>query len=65
MRGCSFVLVACLLCGCVAPEVFRDPASGQTAQCSASSPPGLFPIIANWEVDQCAQAYLKMGWQRQ
>ncbi len=63
--GKTILVLAGVLCGCVPAQIFRDPATGQTAQCSASSPPGLFPIVAQWEVDKCAETYERMGWRRQ
>jgi len=53
-----------VLCGCAAPTVFRDPVSGQVAQCDASTP-GVFPIIAQSEINSCGAAYERMGWKRQ
>ncbi|WP_154817438.1 hypothetical protein [Burkholderia cenocepacia] len=58
------VATAIATTGCASPAVFRDPTSGQVAQCNASTP-GVFPIIAQHEIDECAAAYSKMGWQRQ
>ncbi len=53
-----------LLAGCATPAVFKDPVSGQVAQCNATTP-GVFPIIAQHEIDNCSLAYTKMGWQKQ
>lgn len=52
------------LAGCATPTVFRDPATGQVAQCNATTP-GIFPIIAQHEINNCSQSYAKMGWQQQ
>ncbi|HTD05888.1 hypothetical protein [Undibacterium sp.] len=52
------------LVGCATASVYRDPVSGQVAQCNASTP-GIFPIIAQSEIDKCAATYEKMGWKRQ
>lgn len=52
------------LVGCASPLILRDPASGQVAQCTSSTP-GIFPIIAQNEIDKCAAAYERMGWKRQ
>lgn len=52
------------LTGCVSPAVYRDPRTGVTANC-ASSTPGIFPLIAQYEVNQCAASYERMGWKRQ
>lgn len=58
------VIAAAALAGCATPTVFRDPATGQVAQCNATTP-GIFPIIAQYEITNCSQAYAKMGWQQQ
>ncbi|MEB0010647.1 hypothetical protein QN379_23445 [Glaciimonas sp. Gout2] len=58
------IIVALILTGCASPAVFRDPKSGQVAQCNAATP-GIFPIIAQHEIDDCGAAYLRMGWQKQ
>lgn len=61
----SFIIVVTLiLAGCASPAVFRDPKTGQVAQCNASTP-GIFPIIAQHEIDDCSAAYGRMGWQKQ
>lgn len=52
------------LAGCATPTVFRDPTTGQVAQYNASTP-RIFPIIAQHEINNCSQAYAKMGWQLQ
>jgi len=57
------VILAGGLAGCATPTVFRDPTSGQVAQCNATTP-GIFPIIAQQEINSCSQAYAKMGWQQ-
>jgi hypothetical protein len=36
----------------------------KVAQCNATTP-GIFPIIAQHEIDDCAAAYGRMGWQKQ
>lgn len=53
-----------VLAGCAAPTVYRDPVSGQVAQCNASTP-GMFPIVAKGEIDSCSAAYERMGWKKQ
>jgi hypothetical protein len=58
------LLIVFVLAACASPAVFKDPATGQVAQCNASTP-GIFPIIAQHEIDDCAAAYSRMGWQRQ
>ncbi|WP_155122880.1 hypothetical protein [Burkholderia ubonensis] len=58
------VISGIVLSACASPAVFRDPASGQVAQCNATTP-GVFPVIAQHEIDECSAAYSKMGWQRQ
>lgn len=52
------------LCGCASPAVYRDPATGNVAQCNASTP-GIFPIVAQSEINSCGAAYERMGWKRQ
>lgn len=64
MKTLLAVTLAAMLAGCATPTVFRDPATGQVAQCNASTP-GIFPIIAQHEISNCSQAYAKMGWQQQ
>jgi hypothetical protein len=44
--------------------VFRDLKTGQVAQCDTTTP-GIFPIIAQREIDDCAAAYGRMDWQKQ
>jgi len=58
------IVGALMLAGCASPAVFRDPKTGQVAQCNATTP-GIFPIIAQHEIDDCAAAYGRMGWQKQ
>lgn len=60
----SGLFAVAVLSGCAAPAVYRDPVSGQVAQCNASTP-GVFPIIAQGEINSCAAAYERMGWKRQ
>ncbi|MGX7002319.1 hypothetical protein [Caballeronia sp. KNU42] len=50
--------------GCTSPAVFKDPKTGQVAQCNASTP-GVFPILAQHEIDTCSDAYARMGWVKQ
>lgn len=57
------VAAASFLAGCASPSVYQDPKTGQIAQCNASTP-GIFPIIAQGEINSCSQAYERMGWQR-
>ena len=56
--------LACLLTGCAVPGVYRDPVTGNVAQCNASTP-GIFPIIAQGEINSCGSAYERMGWKKQ
>jgi hypothetical protein len=56
------VAAACLT-ACASPAVYQDPKTGQVAQCNASTP-GVFPIIAQSEINSCSQAYERMGWQK-
>jgi hypothetical protein len=55
----SIIVVALMLAGCASPAVFRDRKTGQVAQCNATRP-GIFPIIAQREIDDCAAAYGRM-----
>ena len=64
MRFVVFALGLVVLAGCTTPAVFRDPATGQVHQCNASTP-GMFPIIAQNEINTCAAAYERMGWKKQ
>lgn len=65
----STALIFFVLTGCIPtikPAVFRDPKTGQVAQCNSNSGGGTFPIIngvtAQNEIDACAAAYEKLGW---
>lgn len=58
------LLVITALAGCASPSVYRDPATGNVAQCNASTP-GVFPIIAQNEINTCGAAYERMGWKKQ
>ncbi|KWR88747.1 hypothetical protein [Cupriavidus sp. IDO] len=64
LRIATAFLITTALAGCATPAVFRDPTSGQVAQCNATTP-GIFPIIAQHEIDNCSLAYAKMGWVKQ
>ena len=46
--------------GCASPAVFKDPKTGQVAQCNASTP-GVFAIIVQHEIATCSDAYARMG----
>jgi hypothetical protein len=63
MRVSLFCFVVALA-GCASPTVFQDPKTGAVAQCNASTP-GVFPIIAQGEINSCSAAYERMGWKRQ
>lgn len=58
------ILAVALLAGCASPSVYRDPSTGNVAQCNASTP-GIFPIIAQNEINNCGAAYERMGWKKQ
>lgn len=58
------IISAILMAACASPAVFKDPKTGQVAQCNASTP-GVFPIIAQHEIDTCSDAYARMGWVKQ
>jgi len=57
-------IVPLALCGCTTPAVFKDAKTDQVAQCTSSTP-GVFPIIAQHEIDTCSDAYVRMGWVKQ
>jgi hypothetical protein len=72
MKRSMIVAATLLLTACIPqirPAVFRDPMTGQVAQCNSMSGGGAFPIInaqtAQGEIDTCAAAYERLGWQRQ
>lgn len=56
-------------CASVEPALFRDPKSGQVAQCTSTASGGFFPLVNAWtaqhEIDTCADSYTRMGWVRQ
>ena len=58
------LLVLLSLAGCAAPAVYQDPRTGNVAQCNASTP-GIFPLIAQSEINSCGAAYERMGWKKQ
>ena len=64
MRLTLLLLAALALAACATPSVYQDPKTGQVHQCNASTP-GVFPIIAQGEIDKCGQAYERMGWKKQ
>lgn len=64
MNKLLVAVAAITLAGCASPAVFKDPKTGQVAQCNASTP-GVFPIIAQHEIDTCSDAYTRMGWIKQ
>lgn len=63
MKFMIYAAVVAGLSGCASPAVFQDPKTGAVAQCNATTP-GIFPIIAQNEINTCAGAYERMGWQR-
>jgi hypothetical protein len=63
MRLIVLTALAIILVGCAVPTVYQDPKTGNVAQCTASTP-GVFPIIAQGEINSCSAAYERMGWQR-
>jgi hypothetical protein len=64
MQRITLIAALLALAGCAAPTVYRDPATGNVAQCNAATP-GIFPIIAQNEINNCSQAYERMGWKKQ
>jgi hypothetical protein len=70
MRTVAVALLLALTgCNFVHPTVFRDPTSGQVAQCNSNNAGGFFPIIngiaAENEVKECSATYRRMGWLQQ
>ena len=63
------LLLALASCAKVEPSIFRDPKTGQIAQCTSTASGGAFPLVNAWtaqhEIDTCAGAYGRMGWIRQ
>lgn len=57
------VLIAAvtLLAGCTTPAMMQNPQTGQTHLCTNITP-GLFPIIAQAEINECADNYSALGW---
>jgi hypothetical protein len=48
----AFLVVSC---ASVEPALFRDPQSGQVAQCTSTASGGAFPLVNAWTaVDTCA-----------
>lgn len=58
------ILALLPLAGCASPGVYMDPKTGNVAQCNATTP-GVFPIIAQNEINNCGAAYERMGWKKQ
>ena len=60
----SILLVAGVglaLAGCESTVVFRNPETGAIAQCTTE---GNSSLLARREVEQCAAAYERAGWER-
>jgi hypothetical protein len=49
------------LAGCETTIVFRNPETGEMAQCTTE---GNSSLLAGREVEQCAAAYERAGWER-
>jgi uncharacterized protein YceK len=49
------------LAGCESTVVLRDPETGDMAQCTTE---GNSSLLARREVEQCAAAYERAGWER-
>ena len=64
MKRMFVIISAILMAACASPAVFKDSKTDQVAQCNASTP-GVFPIIAQHEIDTCSDAYARMGWVKQ
>ncbi|MGB9152714.1 MAG: hypothetical protein WCD70_06470 [Alphaproteobacteria bacterium] len=71
MKYAAIMIAGLLLASCasVEPALFRDPKTGQVAQCTSTAAGGFFPLINAWtaqhEIDTCAAAYTRMGWVQQ
>lgn len=63
MRVAFLTVLVAAVAGCAVPTVYQDPKTGNIAQCTAATP-GIFPIIAQGEINSCSAAYERMGWQR-
>lgn len=63
-RTLALISLCMSLTACATPSVYQDPKTGQVQQCIATTP-GVFPIIAQNEIDNCGKAYERMGWKRQ
>lgn len=58
------LVLAVAIAGCASPRVYQDPKTGNVAQCNSATP-GMFPLIAQSEINSCGDAYERMGWKRQ
>lgn len=69
LTAALIALLALASCATVEPSIFRDPKTGQIAQCTSTASGGAFPLVNAWtaqhEIDTCAGAYSRMGWIRQ
>jgi len=54
------IISAILMAACASPAVFRDP-KNRPGRLSNASTPGVFPIIAQHEIDTCSEAYARRG----
>ena len=59
----SVVIVSLSLAGCASTAIYQDPKTGQVQQCTTNVPPTL-PLIAQQDIDKCAQAFEAMGWKK-
>jgi hypothetical protein len=62
LRSIPIVAASALaLAGCESTVVLRNPESGEMAQCTTE---GNGSLLARREVEQCAAAYERAGWER-
>ena len=60
MKRMFVIISAILMAACASPAVFKDPKTGQVAQCNASTP-GVFAIIVQHEIATCSDPNARMG----
>jgi hypothetical protein len=61
MRQILFGAAMLAFAGCESTIVFRNPETGDTAQCTTE---GNSALLARRGVEQCAAAYERAGWER-
>lgn len=55
------IMAICLLAGCSTPTVYMDPKTGAVQQCNPSAK----PVMRQYEIDKCSDAFERMGWKKQ